>query len=61
MSAGGRETSGGRVISGGTSELMVSYRTGRAVSARPLHNLGSIGETRSGINPVANLVVGMRF
>jgi len=34
---------------------------GRALNARPLQNVGSVGETHSGINPVANLVVGMRF
>jgi len=34
---------------------------GRALSARPLQNMGSIGEARSGINPVANLVLGIRF
>lgn len=34
---------------------------GRALNARPLQNVGSIGESHSGINPMANLVIGMRF
>jgi hypothetical protein len=34
---------------------------GRALNAQPLRNTGNIGETRAGINPVANLVLGLRF
>jgi hypothetical protein len=57
MTAGFSQPLGGDAMIG----LEAGALVGRAVNAQPLQNMGNVGETRAGINPVANLVIGMRF
>jgi hypothetical protein len=57
LTAGYSQSLGGDAMIG----LEAGALVGRAINAQPMQNVYDVGETRSGLNPVANLVVGLRF